>query len=390
MKRLKKSISILLVILLVLSTSLTGLVSSASATSVVELAFVIDTTGSMAGAVTNLRNNIRTFVETLEANDLGLTIKLSLVEYKDITVEGLSSTRVHTYNGAVWMDVDGFLIALNTLVVGGGGDDPETAVDALGYLVQDTSPLKWSADSYKFAFLLTDAVNKMDNRWGYTSMDAIAADLKAANINTSVIATDSPAVRASYAPLYEQTGGIFVNLNSAFAGALEQLAYSIIRVIVTTHHVTFVDWDGRQIDRQSVVEGNIAIAPTDPDRLEYIFAGWYLEDVLFDFSTPITEDITLVARWTPEREPISTLRIATAQNTPAPSLVTLPRNSSVQFSVLLNANASPEGIVWQISDTTFATVTQNGLVTTRGSAGSVVLTATADTGVTHSIALRIL
>jgi len=390
MKRLKKSISILLVILLVLSTSLTGLVSSASATSVVELAFVIDTTGSMAGAVTNLRNNIRTFVETLEANDLGLTIKLSLVEYKDITVEGLSSTRVHTYNGAVWMDVDGFLIALNTLVVGGGGDDPETAVDALGYLVQDTSPLKWSADSYKFAFLLTDAVNKMDNRWGYTSMDAIAADLKAANINTSVIATDSPAVRASYAPLYEQTGGIFVNLNSAFAGALEQLAYSIIRVIVTTHFVTFVDWDGRQIDRQSVVEGNIAIAPTDPDRLEYIFAGWYLEDVLFDFSTPITEDITLVARWTPEREPISTLRIATAQNTPAPSLVTLPRNSSVQFSVLLNANASPEGIVWQISDTTFATVTQNGLVTTRGSAGSVVLTATADTGVTHSIALRIL
>lgn len=37
--------------------------------------------------------------------------------------------------------------------------------------------------------------------------------------------------------------------------------------------------------------------PSDPSKDGYVFGGWYLEDKPFDFSMPIKEDISLVAKW---------------------------------------------------------------------------------------------
>ena len=48
---------------------------------------------------------------------------------------------------------------------------------------------------------------------------------------------------------------------------------------------------------QTVLEGNTATKPTNPTREGYTFAGWYLDGVLFDFSTEITSDTVLVAKW---------------------------------------------------------------------------------------------
>ena len=46
--------------------------------------------------------------------------------------------------------------------------------------------------------------------------------------------------------------------------------------------------------------GQTVVAPEDPVQSDYIFNGWYTEaenGSLFDFSTPITSDICLYARW---------------------------------------------------------------------------------------------
>ena len=49
---------------------------------------------------------------------------------------------------------------------------------------------------------------------------------------------------------------------------------------------------------QNVEYGNMATEPQKVDRPGYRFLGWFTEDgKAFDFSTPITGDITLVARW---------------------------------------------------------------------------------------------
>lgn len=54
------------------------------------------------------------------------------------------------------------------------------------------------------------------------------------------------------------------------------------------------------ISSQFVVSGETAIQPEDPTKNLYNFGGWYLDSWLmmeFDFSTIITSDITLYAKW---------------------------------------------------------------------------------------------
>ena len=53
-------------------------------------------------------------------------------------------------------------------------------------------------------------------------------------------------------------------------------------------------------ESQSVLNGQCATQPTNPTSTEYTFGGWYSDSACtqaFDFSTPITQDTTLYARW---------------------------------------------------------------------------------------------
>ncbi|MBR3543801.1 MAG: leucine-rich repeat protein [Treponema sp.] len=63
------------------------------------------------------------------------------------------------------------------------------------------------------------------------------------------------------------------------------------------YKVTFLSNGGSKIFPQDVQSGKTAIRPNDPTREHYIFDGWYYSDQLFDFSTPVTSDITLIAKW---------------------------------------------------------------------------------------------
>ena len=72
----------------------------------------------------------------------------------------------------------------------------------------------------------------------------------------------------------------------------------------TSYTVTFMMNDGTQVvyDTQTVVSGNTASAPaTNPTRTDYDFGGWCEDSAgtaAFNFSTPITADKTLYAKWT--------------------------------------------------------------------------------------------
>ena len=48
---------------------------------------------------------------------------------------------------------------------------------------------------------------------------------------------------------------------------------------------------------QTVVKGKRAEKPEDPEAEGYEFQGWYDGSTLFDFSSPVTKDLTLVASW---------------------------------------------------------------------------------------------
>ncbi len=54
------------------------------------------------------------------------------------------------------------------------------------------------------------------------------------------------------------------------------------------------------MEAQQVEDGACATEPAAPTRSGYIFRGWTLNGAAYDFSTPVTSDITLTAKW--ERE----------------------------------------------------------------------------------------
>lgn len=76
-----------------------------------------------------------------------------------------------------------------------------------------------------------------------------------------------------------------------------------------THAVAFAV-DGKVVDTVAVEDGKTVAEPTAPKKDGYTFDGWFLGEKKYDFSTPVTEDLTLVAKFTkvtpnpgPEPEP---------------------------------------------------------------------------------------
>lgn len=66
---------------------------------------------------------------------------------------------------------------------------------------------------------------------------------------------------------------------------------------VASHTVTFDTNGGNAIAPQTVDDKGKAKEPTAPTRDSWTFAGWYLNGVKYDFTTPVTQDITLKAGW---------------------------------------------------------------------------------------------
>ena len=79
---------------------------------------------------------------------------------------------------------------------------------------------------------------------------------------------------------------------------------------INPHTVTFDSAGGQPTPgQQQITEGRQAARPTaDPARDGFLFDGWFLKDakggskVAYDFSQPVTADITLVAHWSPEKD----------------------------------------------------------------------------------------
>lgn len=64
-----------------------------------------------------------------------------------------------------------------------------------------------------------------------------------------------------------------------------------------SYKVTFDTDGGSIVELQNVGNGETASKPTDPTKNGFVFDGWTLDGTDYDFSSPVTKDVTLVARW---------------------------------------------------------------------------------------------
>lgn len=72
----------------------------------------------------------------------------------------------------------------------------------------------------------------------------------------------------------------------------------IIEKNTTKKYTIAFDTDGGTSIESQIVKGNETITkPADPTKANYTFAGWTLDGSDFDFTTPVTSDLTLKAKW---------------------------------------------------------------------------------------------
>lgn len=133
----------------------------------VDLAFVLDTTGSMAEEITAVKSTIQKVAKVL--SDDQTTVRIGLVEYKDRSDPFV--TKVYPFA----TDLVGFAQRVSQISASGGGDMPE---DMNAGLHSAMTKLAWSDQSVaRLAFVIADAPPHLD----YQDGPDYAADMKTAS-----------------------------------------------------------------------------------------------------------------------------------------------------------------------------------------------------------------
>lgn len=197
---------------------------------------------------------------------------------------------------------------------------------SVGAITQDyntsvTEPSEPTRTGYTFAGWYTDD-NTFLSEYVFTTMPSSNITLYAKwNVNNYTISFDSDggsavspitqafgtSVLAPSAPLksgYEFVGWFSdVELTSAYTfstmPAQNITLYAKWDVYAgETYSVQFdVNGGSPSIDSQVIPENSTAVEPTDPTKEGYRFVEWQLDGEPFNFATPITGDITLIALW---------------------------------------------------------------------------------------------
>jgi Mg-chelatase subunit ChlD len=177
-----------------------GFPRPASARTPLDLAFVIDTTGSMGASIAGVKAAASNIAQTLKSR--GSDFRIGLVDFKDHADQG--DPYASRLDLQMTTDTAAFSNALDGLVADGGGDGPEAVYSGLMTAITD---LSWRNVTRKSIILMGDAPAKDPEPFtGFTSRtvtDAARA-LDPATINPLVVG-GAPA--ATFQGLADDSGG---------------------------------------------------------------------------------------------------------------------------------------------------------------------------------------
>lgn len=118
-----------------------------------DVAFVIDTTGSMRDEIAAIKATLLSTTARLRALGREFDLRYGAVLYRDIGDEYV--TAQHPFTG----DIEAFDEVLKSVTANGGGDGPESLNQGLAVAVDG---LEWRAGAAKVAFLIADAPPHLD------------------------------------------------------------------------------------------------------------------------------------------------------------------------------------------------------------------------------------
>ena len=107
--------------------------------------------------------------------------------------------------------------------------------------------------------------------------------------------------------------------------SIKNYGYTFASRVKYRRTITFTTNTPDQIADQSVYDGHLVTKPTDPEQAGFEFVGWYTKDSPkeYDFSTPVTGNLDLYAKWQPSycNVTFDLNGHPDAKNPPAPHLV---------------------------------------------------------------------
>ncbi|MEA5362630.1 Calx-beta domain-containing protein [Amycolatopsis sp., V23-08] len=212
------------------STTVTKHVTTSAVPPNPDLVLLADTTGSMGGAITNVRTNANAITgDVLAAQP---TAQFGVAEYKDFT-----DSVPFKVNQGITGDTAAVQAGTNQWVASGGGDLPEADLNALYQLA--TGAVTFRPDGTRIVAWFGDAPSH-DPSGGHSLADTIAA-LKAANIRVVAVNVGNLDADGQASAIADATGGVL--LNNVPSNQVSQAILTGIKSIevTVTPHVTTCD-----------------------------------------------------------------------------------------------------------------------------------------------------
>jgi Mg-chelatase subunit ChlD len=140
-----------------------------------DILFVLDCTGSMGGEINAIRDAITDFADTIASD--GVRVRVGLIEFRD-RLFGEDHRALQFADKPFTRDAALFRQQVALLKAGGGGDEPESSLDAL--LLASRQP--FAADANKVIVLVTDAPPHIPDKEAQ-SIEEVQAALKGVAID---------------------------------------------------------------------------------------------------------------------------------------------------------------------------------------------------------------
>ncbi|MCE2699307.1 MAG: VWA domain-containing protein [Nostocales cyanobacterium LE14-WE4] len=172
-----------------------------------DVMFILDCTGSMQGEIDAIRDAITSFADTITGD--GVRVRVGLVEFRDRLID--EEHQVLTFEGQPFTtDPTAFRRQLSALKASGGGDEPESSLDAIMLaLDQDFAP-----DSQKVLVLITDAPPHIPDKETKT-IEEVVTKIQSTGINQFYLVIRAKEASSQvYLKLLEGTRGMAFDLGT--------------------------------------------------------------------------------------------------------------------------------------------------------------------------------
>ena len=288
-----------------------------------DLALVVDTTGSMKDELQYLKVELKDIVKNISQSNPNLEIRVALIFYRD---EGDAYvTEKYDFNS----NLEQQYINLAAQSAAGGGDTPEAVHTALDV----ANSLSWSENSTKIMIHVCDAPPHIEAEY-IRSVAESTKNLTEKGIRViPVICSGSDHfTELVFRVIALYTGGTYTYItdhsgigyghtdqavpNNVVVEYLNAMLIRLINEYLTgkdippvaynskeKHTVSFDTQGGSKINVQLVDDNGLVTKVENPVKEGHDFVGWIIEGTsphkegFFSFDTPITSSITLKALW---------------------------------------------------------------------------------------------